>query len=72
MLLPLKKQHQGVVKKGDVVKAVIVRTTRPIRRPDGSYICFYENAAELLMTKVIQEGLVSLDLLPESGVKRII
>ena len=28
----------GVVKKGDVVKAVIVRTTQPIRRQDGSYI----------------------------------
>ena len=28
----------GNVKKGDVVKAVIVRTTQPIRRPDGSYI----------------------------------
>ena len=28
----------GVVKKGDVVKAVIVRTKKPIRRPDGSYV----------------------------------
>ena len=35
----------GVVKKGDVVKAVIVRTKNPIRRPDGSYIRFDENAA---------------------------
>ena len=35
----------GVVKKGDVVKAVIVRTKKPIRRPDGSYVRFDENAA---------------------------
>lgn len=38
----------GVVKKGEVVKAVIVRTKRPIRRPDGSYIRFYENAAVVI------------------------
>lgn len=38
----------GIVKKGDVVKAVIVRTTRPIRRRDGSYIRFDENAAVVL------------------------
>jgi large subunit ribosomal protein L14 len=35
----------GVVKKGDVIKAVIVRTKRPVRRKDGSYIKFDENAA---------------------------
>ena len=35
----------GVVKKGDVVKAVVVRTVKEIRRPDGSYIRFDENAA---------------------------
>ena len=35
----------GVVKKGDVVKAVIVRTKKPIRRADGSYVRFDENAA---------------------------
>ena len=35
----------GVVKKGEVVKAVIVRTTQPIRRQDGSYIRFDDNAA---------------------------
>ena len=35
----------GVVKKGDVVKAVVVRTKKPIRRADGSYIRFDENAA---------------------------
>jgi large subunit ribosomal protein L14 len=38
----------GVVKKGDVVKAVVVRTTRPSRRSDGSYIRFDENAAVVI------------------------
>ena len=36
------------VKKGDVVRAVIVRTTKERRRPDGSYIRFDENAAVLI------------------------
>ncbi len=38
----------GVVKKGDVVKAVIVRTKQPIRRADGSYLRFDENAAVII------------------------
>jgi large subunit ribosomal protein L14 len=38
----------GNVKKGDVVKAVIVRTVKETRRPDGSYIKFDENAAVIL------------------------
>jgi len=38
----------GVVKKGDVVKCVIVRTRKGVRRPDGSYIKFDENAAVLI------------------------
>ncbi|MDI6812561.1 MAG: 50S ribosomal protein L14 [Desulfitobacteriaceae bacterium] len=38
----------GVVKKGDVVKAVVVRTTKEIKRPDGSYIRFSENAAVII------------------------
>ncbi len=38
----------GVVKKGDVVKAVVVRTKKSIRRADGSYIRFDENAAVLI------------------------
>ena len=38
----------GNVKKGDVVKAVIVRTVKSMRRPDGSYIKFDENAAVIL------------------------
>ena len=40
----------GNVKKGDVVKAVIVRTKKEVRRPDGSYIKFDENAAVILKT----------------------
>ena len=38
----------GNVKKGDVVKAVVVRTKKQSRRPDGSYIKFDENAAVIL------------------------
>lgn len=38
----------GVVKKGDVVKAVIVRTSKGIKRPDGSYIRFDDNAAVII------------------------
>ncbi len=38
----------GVVKKGDVVKAVIVRTKKEVRRRDGSYIKFDENAAVII------------------------
>ena len=38
----------GQVKKGDVVKAVVVRSQKGLRRPDGSYIRFDENAAVLI------------------------
>ena len=38
----------GAVKKGDVVKAVIVRTKKQYRRPDGTYIRFDENAAVII------------------------
>ena len=38
----------GGVKKGDVVKAVVVRTAKETRRPDGSYIKFDENAAVII------------------------
>ena len=38
----------GTVKKGEVVKAVIVRTTRGVRRDDGSYVRFDENAAVII------------------------
>lgn len=38
----------GVVKKGEVVKAVVVRTEKPQRRADGSYVRFDENAAVII------------------------
>ena len=38
----------GSVKKGDVVKAVIVRTTKGVRRADGTYVRFDENAAVII------------------------
>ncbi len=38
----------GTVKKGDVAKAVVVRTTKEVRRKDGSYIRFDENAAVII------------------------
>lgn len=38
----------GMVKKGDVVKAVVVRSKRGVRRADGSYIKFDENAAVII------------------------
>ena len=40
----------GVVKKGDIVKAVVVRTTKEIRRPDGSYIRFDTNSGAVSYT----------------------
>ncbi len=46
----------GTVKKGDVVRAVIVRSTHPYRRPDGSYIRFDENAAVILSDKNNPKG----------------
>ena len=39
----------GMVKKGDVVKAVVVRSKQGVRRNDGSYIKFDENAAVIIM-----------------------
>ena len=63
-LLQLKKQHPnigdiivasvkkaapgGVVKKGDVVRAVVVRSAKGVRREDGTYIRFDENAAVIV------------------------
>ncbi len=43
-----KAQPGGTVKKGEVVKAVIVRSARGVRRADGSYVRFDENAAVLI------------------------
>lgn len=46
----------GVVKKGDVVKAVIVRTHKSYRRPDGSYIRFDDNAAVIINNDQAAQG----------------
>ena len=43
-----KAQPGGTVKKGEVVKAVIVRTKRGVRRADGSYVRFDDNAAVII------------------------
>ena len=50
----------GVVKKGEVVKAVVVRTKKPTRRADGSYIRFDENAAVIIKEDGNQKELVFL------------
>lgn len=47
---------EAVVKKGDVVRAVIVRSVQPYRRSDGSYIRFDENAAVILTDKNNPKG----------------
>ena len=44
----------GVVKKGDVVKAVVVRTVKETRRKDGSYIRFDENAVVIVMKEKLE------------------
>ncbi|MBQ4585784.1 MAG: 50S ribosomal protein L14 [Clostridia bacterium] len=46
----------GVVKKGDVVKAVIVRSAKGVRRADGSYIKFDENAAVIIKEDKTPKG----------------
>ena len=46
----------GMVKKGDVVKAVIVRVHQPQRRPDGSYIRFDDNAAVIIGADKMPRG----------------
>jgi len=46
----------GVVKKGDIVRAVIVRTVKGARRKDGSYIRFDENAAVILKEDMTPRG----------------
>ena len=64
----------GVVKKGDVVKAVVVRTKKGVRRADGSYIKFDENAAVIIRedgtpkgTRILRDGdyMKILSLAPE-------
>jgi len=49
-------QPNAAVKKGDVVRAVIVRTAKPYGRADGSYIRFDENAAVILSDKLNPRG----------------
>ena len=46
----------AAAKKGDVVRAVVIRTAQPYRRPDGSYIKFDENAAVILTDKNNPKG----------------
>ncbi len=46
----------GAVKKGDVVKAVIVRTVKGVSRPDGSYIKFDDNAAVIIDNQKMPKG----------------
>ena len=46
----------GTVKKGDVVKAVVVRTKKPIRRADGSYLRFDENATVIIKDDKTPKG----------------
>lgn len=51
-----KATPRGVVKKGEVVRAVVVRCAQPYRRPDGSYVRFDENAAVILTDKNNPKG----------------
>ena len=46
----------GAVKKGDVVKAVIVRTSKDVSRPDGSYVKFDDNAAVIIDNQKMPKG----------------
>ena len=46
----------SAVKKGEVVRAVVVRTSSPVRRPDGSSIKFDDNAAVILATGELPRG----------------
>jgi len=47
---------RGMIKGGEVVRAVVVRVAKPYRRPDGSYIRFDENAAVILGDKNNPKG----------------
>jgi large subunit ribosomal protein L14 len=49
-------QPAAAVKKGEVVRAVVVRTTKSFGRPDGSYIKFDDNAAVVLSDKLNPRG----------------
>ena len=56
IVAPVKDATPGVVKKGDVVKAVVVRTKKGARRKDGSYIRFDENAAVIIKDDLTPKG----------------
>ena len=60
----------GVVKKGDVVKAVIVRSAKGVRRDDGTYIRFDENAAVIIQADKTRRVPVFLGLWQENFVTR--
>ena len=62
----------GMAKKGEVVKAVVVRTVKGVRRDDGTYIRFDENAAVIIKEDKNPRGNVSSGRLPESFVRRTI
>jgi large subunit ribosomal protein L14 len=47
---------EAIAKKGEVVKAVIVRTRYPVKRPDGSYLRFDSNAAVIIDTTLNPKG----------------
>jgi len=51
-----KATPRGLVKKGEVVRAVVIRCAKPYRRPDGSYVRFDENAAVILTEKNNPKG----------------
>jgi large subunit ribosomal protein L14 len=51
----MEAQPFGMVKKGDVMSAVIVRTRKALRRKDGSYIKFDDNACVLLASKEVKD-----------------
>lgn len=44
------------VKKGEVVRAVVVRQAKPFRRPDGTYVRFDDNAAVLILENLLPRG----------------
>ena len=62
----------GVVKKSDVVKAVLVRSKKEYRRKDGSYIRFDENAAVIIDVPTIPREQEYLVLLRENLEKKIL
>ena len=57
IVAPVKRSIPGAIaKKGDVIRAVVVRSSQPYRRRDGSYIRFDENAAVILTDKNNPKG----------------